>query len=452
MHLRVLSQLAIIATAMACVHITLPTAKELESNDSIISIGMSESPHALAERNLQARCGRGFGRCSNDACCSTAGYCGKTKAHCRSPDCQIDFGHCDAHTTPGGHLTDGIPRPKLGKVPYGPKVIRSCARPGNIALTFDDGPNKYTEDLLRLLDRYNAKVTFFITGNNNAKGPIDTPGMPWASMIERMHRSGHQIASHTWSHQDLNKITPEQRRIQILWNEVALRNILGGFPTYMRPPYSSCAAKSGCLKDMGKLGYHVILYDIDTEDYRHDSPNAIQGSKDIFDKNLARGKSSSKSWLVIAHDVHEQTVYNLTEHMLKKSDMEGYKIVTVGTCLGDPEENWYRIDESSERPILRKDRVISRDGRCGGEVTCLGSKFGSCCSKKNYCGNSLKHCGPGCQPKVGRCQRARRPPTVPDHGSEKRPTRSDAGTVLQPGLCIVGLVLFSATALSIWAH
>ncbi|KAE8333841.1 hypothetical protein BDV39DRAFT_188195 [Aspergillus sergii] len=380
-------------------------------------------------------------------------YCGKTKAHCRSPDCQIDYGHCDAHMTPDGPPTSGIPRPKIGKVQYGPKAVRSCVGAGNVALTFDDGPNKYTEDLLDLLDKYDAKVTFFITGNNNAKGPIDTPGMPWASMIERMYQSGHQIASHTWSHQDLSKITPEQRRIQILWNEVALRNILGGFPTYMRPPYSSCTEESGCLKDIGNLGYHVILYDIDTEDYRHDSPNAIQGSKDIFDKNLARGKASDKSWLVIAHDVHKQTVYNLTEHMLKKASKDGYNVVTVGECLGDPEENWYRMDESSELTILRKTKplatakhAISRDGRCGGNVTCLGSKFGTCCGKNGYCGTSPKHCGFGCQPNAGHCQKARHTSTVHRHGPEKRPASSDASSLLQPGLNVADLLLIAAIA------
>ncbi|KAE8357009.1 hypothetical protein BDV28DRAFT_154298 [Aspergillus coremiiformis] len=383
----------------------------------------------------------------------TAGYCGNTKSHCRSPDCQIDFGHCDAHMTPGGPPTDGIPRPKVGKVPYGPQVVRSCIAPGKVALTFDDGPNKYTQDLLNLLDKYHAKVTFFITGNNNAKGSIDTPGMPWAPLIERMHRSGHQIASHTWSHQDLSKITPEQRQIQLVWNEVALRNILGGFPTYMRPPYSSCTGESGCLNDMGTLGYHVILYDIDTEDYSHDSPKAIQGSKDIFDKNLARGKPSKKSWLVIAHDVHEQTVYNLTEHMLQKLTDEGYHIVTVGECLDDPKENWYRVDQSSNKDILRNptspvpsNSTISFDGRCGTTVTCLGSKFGSCCGKNNMCGDSRKYCGSGCQPNAGRCRKTRHKSNVP-HGPGKRPGKSEAGYVVRPSLSVTGSILLVAATL-----
>lgn len=439
---------SVIAFSMAQ-NISQPSPRD-DDPHSITGPEGTGKPQVLVGRNAQARCGPGFGRCAGDNCCSTAGYCGKTKSHCSSPDCQINFGHCDAHVTPDGPPTDTIPRPKLGNVPYGPHAVRSCLAPGTVALTFDDGPNKYTKDLLDLLDNYNAKVTFFITGNNNAKGPIDTPGMPWASLIERMHQSGHQIASHTWSHQDLSKISPEQRRIQMLWNEVALRNILGGFPTYMRPPYSSCTMDSGCLNDMGTLGYHVILYDIDTEDYSHDSPSAIQGSKDIFDKSLARGKPSDKSWLIIAHDVHEQTVHNLTEHMLKKLSSDGYKIVTVGECLGDPEENWYRTDDRFDNIVLQKassptsvKQTISHDGRCGASVTCKGSTFGPCCGKNNKCGNSPKYCGLGCQPNAGRCQKSRHMSTH-RHGSD---AKSEAGDVVQPGLYAAGSVFLAAATL-----
>ncbi|GFN16634.1 hypothetical protein AtubIFM54640_004152 [Aspergillus tubingensis] len=366
--------------------------------------------HKLVERGSNPRCGPDHGKCPEGKCCSTAGYCGDTKNHCSSPDCQIDFGNCDAHTTPGGPPTDKIPRPHVGNVPYGPKFIRSCTTPGTIALTFDDGPKEYTQDLLDLLDKYEAKVTFFVTGNNNAKGEIDSPGMPWASLIQRMYRSGHQVASHTWSHQDLSKVTQDQRRVQLLWNEVALRNILGTIPTYMRPPYSSCTAESGCLEDLGSLGYHVILYDIDTEDYSHDSPALIQQSKDIFDRNLASRTDFDRPWLVIAHDVHEQTVHNLTEYMLKKLIAEGYRAVTVGECLGDPPELWYRKDEAFDDRQTRKSKskndvakTVSVDGMCGGNITCLGSRFGPCCSGTGFCGSMSTFCGSGCRPDNGNC-------------------------------------------------
>jgi len=38
-----------------------------------------------------------------------------------------------------------------------------------MALTFDDGPFIYTSHILDLFTQYNAKATFFITGNNNGK-------------------------------------------------------------------------------------------------------------------------------------------------------------------------------------------------------------------------------------------------------------------------------------------
>lgn len=51
-----------------------------------------------------------------------------------------------------------------------------------------------------------------------------------------------------------------------MWsNEMALRNVLGFFPTYMRPPYSDCTATSGCQGDMEDLGYHVVYFDVDTD-------------------------------------------------------------------------------------------------------------------------------------------------------------------------------------------
>ncbi|KAJ5295739.1 hypothetical protein N7508_010560 [Penicillium antarcticum] len=361
--------------------------------------------------NVDYRCGPKIGKCPIDTCCSAAGFCGTSKAHCRSPDCKIDYGHCDAHKSPYGPPTKDIVRPHIGQIPYGPKEIRSCAIPGTIALTFDDGPTRYTGDLLDLLDKYDAKATFFITGINNGKGQIDDFSLPWASLIERMQSSGHQIASHTWSHEDLSKITPSQRRDQLEKNEAALRNIIGSFPTYMRPPYSSCAPDTDCGVDVGKLGYHIVMYDIDTDDYKNDSPELIQRSKDIFDHAVYAGDPHTKSWLVIAHDAHEQTVHNLTEHMLKTMKRLGYHGITVGDCLRDPRPLWYRKD--TRMPTHKKkpkktasadpNKPISFDGSCGSNYTCMGSTFGYCCGSTSSCGNTTTYCGTGCQKDAGYC-------------------------------------------------
>jgi hypothetical protein len=174
----------------------------------------------------------------------------------------------------------------------------------------------------------------------------------YPAIIQRMHAAGHQIGSHTWGHQDLgsnaaaqtmDELTRAQRLDQMYYNEIALNDILGFFPTYMRPPFSDCDSASGCETDMATLGYHVIYYDLDTEDYLMDSPDLIQNSKDFFLGNItSQSAADGADWLVIAHDIHEQTAYNLTAYMIETLLQYGYKPVTLGECLGDPAANWYR--------------------------------------------------------------------------------------------------------------
>ena len=131
---------------------------------------------------------------------------------------------------------------------------------------------------------------------------------------------------------------------------MALNNIVGKIPTYLRPPYSSCDA--ACQQDMSDLGYHLIYFDVDTDDYEQAPLNTIQNSKDWFKGNITKKGATPKSndWLAISHDIVEQTANNLTEYMLSTLTELGYKAVTVGECLGDPEDNWYRqFGDSADR-------------------------------------------------------------------------------------------------------
>lgn len=73
------------------------------------------------------------------------------------------------------------------------RTVKVIAPPsGNrvIYLTFDDGPCAYTQRLLDVLDKYNVKATFFVTG-----------AYPnYYHMIGEAYRRGHTIAIHTFSH------------------------------------------------------------------------------------------------------------------------------------------------------------------------------------------------------------------------------------------------------------
>ncbi|KAL2135528.1 hypothetical protein VTI74DRAFT_8134 [Chaetomium olivicolor] len=315
---------------------------------------------------------------------------------------------CDANQKPSGADTSGVARPKVGNVLYGGAGIYDCVKAGDIALTFDDGPYIYTNDLLDKLKSYGAKATFFITGNNIGKGMINDPSTIYPAIIKRMHAEGHQIASHTWSHQNASQLTNTQFTNQMVWNEIALNSILGFFPTYMRPPYSIC--EKNCQSILSTLGYHVIYFDLDTEGYLHDDVKQIQTSKNIWDQAIYTSDPSSDSFLQIEHDIHYQTVYNLTDYILTSLFTAGYKAVTVGECLGDPASNWYRAGPSgsvnpprtattpksatktSTTSAAPTKIVASIDGTCGNGVTCAGTRWGSCCSSSGYCGVGEEFC------------------------------------------------------------
>jgi len=114
--------------------------------------------------------------------------------------------------------------------------------------------------------------------------------------------------------------------------ESAISSAIGKYPTYMRPPYFDCG--DSCTSVMNTLGYHIITANLDTLDWAN--TGNIQVSKDIFSQNVASNS------LVLAHDVHQTTVATLAEHMIVLSQNMGLRPVTVGECLGDPAENWYR--------------------------------------------------------------------------------------------------------------
>ena len=82
-----------------------------------------------------------------------------------------------------------------------PHSIYSClpASDNRIALTFDDGPDPHITPLvLDILEEYNTVATFFVIGENAQK---------YTEVVQRIVKSGHQLANHSWSHKRPTSIT-----------------------------------------------------------------------------------------------------------------------------------------------------------------------------------------------------------------------------------------------------
>ncbi|PBK82518.1 glycoside hydrolase/deacetylase [Armillaria gallica] len=174
-------------------------------------------------------------------------------------------------------------------------VITSCTVPNTAALTFDDGPYIYSQNIVNMLDAKGVKGTFFVNGC--------IYGDTERAVLQNAYSKGHQIASHTWAHKDLATLTTDQ---------AALEKILGVKVAFMRPPYGSY--NDGVLQVAAAHNQSVIIWDFDSGDSVGET--AANSEKD-YDTLVAK---------------HPSTILTLNHETVGA----GYNLVTVAECLGLP--------------------------------------------------------------------------------------------------------------------
>lgn len=99
---------------------------------------------------------------------------------------------------------------------------------------------------------------------------------------------------------------------------------LGKYPTYFRAPYSDCNTNSSCHADVKDLGYHLVHYDLSTEDYLNFGRDQIQQSKDIVKKAISNAPENGNV-LALQHDSIFQSSANLTQFILQSVKDKGWK-------------------------------------------------------------------------------------------------------------------------------
>ncbi|RIB03169.1 CBM Family 18/Carbohydrate Esterase Family 4 protein [Gigaspora rosea] len=273
-------------------------------------------------------------RCGDNDCCSQWGYCGNTPEFCDpNQGCQEGYGTCGLSNT--NNVKNNDTNDNVKDV----KVIYTCQNPKTVALTFDDGPRSWTNDLLDKLDKANIKATFFMNGHNAEAYCI----YDYAEIIQRAYSSGHLIAHHTWSHPYMTGCSSDEVNYQLDSLNIAFKKILGVSPRYFRLPYGdgidNPSIKSAILaKGMDK----IVMWDVDPQD-------SIAGVTEsqceaTFDKET----SDLNSHIVLNHDRVENTVNQLAPYEISQLIKNGYKFDTVAGCTGDSDpKNWYNVDTGS---------------------------------------------------------------------------------------------------------
>jgi peptidoglycan/xylan/chitin deacetylase (PgdA/CDA1 family) len=162
-------------------------------------------------------------------------------------------------------------------------------RPGELALTFDDGPNPArTPHLLDTLARSDVHATFFLVGRYAQAEP---------ALVRQIVAAGHQIGSHSWSHLNLALASASSIEEQITSTSQTLEQITSAPVRFFRPPFG--ARRPATLRIARRLGLIPVLWNAMTSDWKNPSADSIANRlSSKIDRLYSRGYAAN----VVLHD------------------------------------------------------------------------------------------------------------------------------------------------------
>lgn len=184
-----------------------------------------------------------------------------------------------------------------------PQIDRS--RPV-IALTFDDGPKKgTTEKILDILEKYDARATFFVVGRMAEKNP---------KILKRAYDMGCQIGNHSYSHPILTKLKLEEAKAEINKTSNIVFEATGSYTYIGRPPYGALNHE---IKQASRFEW--FNWSIDTFDWK------TRNADDIYNNIINNAQDGD---VILMHDLYNSTVDAVGRAVTKLAE-KGFQFVTM---------------------------------------------------------------------------------------------------------------------------
>lgn len=194
-------------------------------------------------------------------------------------------------------------------------VLRGSIDDNKVALTFDDGPDiRFTPQVLDVLNQYQVNATFFLMGARAAEH---------TDIVRRIHAEGNAIGNHSYWHPNLTEESPGRIQWEANATDEVIEQILGFRPRLFRPPYG--ALNREVVELLGDMGYSVILWNVDSLDWRQ------LGADVISDNVLANTTPGS---IILMHDGGDWTMdlsgtVNSLHQIIPRLQQEGMEFVTI---------------------------------------------------------------------------------------------------------------------------
>ncbi len=187
-----------------------------------------------------------------------------------------------------------------------------------LSITFDDGPNRIqTPKVLKILKKYNIKATFFVIGENVEYQK---------DVLRQVYKEGHEIGNHFYTHDNINKLTKDQIRENIVSNNELIYKTIGVRPKLVRPPYGivNDNLKAVC----GELNMSIIIW-TDNKDSRD---WALTKDSEIINNLTKKVKNGD---IFLFHDSNKKFTNTLSaiDVIIPALQKKGYKWVSVSTLL-----------------------------------------------------------------------------------------------------------------------
>lgn len=173
-----------------------------------------------------------------------------------------------------------------------------------VALTFDDGPSKYTEELINILNENNSTATFFVIGTNVKK---------YNETVKYAYDSGNEIAVHGYSHTSFKDMTIEEIQNEIDTTKKLINDCGAECSNLVRPPYGSINSEI-----MQSIDSTFIMWNIDTRDWESRDKDKI--------KEEIIGKINDGD-IILFHDLYGSTIEAIREVLPELSNE--YRFVSV---------------------------------------------------------------------------------------------------------------------------
>ncbi|MDO5402005.1 MAG: polysaccharide deacetylase family protein [Eubacteriales bacterium] len=198
---------------------------------------------------------------------------------------------------------------------YSVKVTDSGDGKKYASLSFDAAwGDEDTIQILDILDKYNVKVTFFMTG-----GWADS----FPDMVKEIYSRGHDLGNHSQNHKQMSKLDVAAQKEEILSVGKTVKELTGYDMFLFRPPYGDY--DSTLITTAYSCNYYPIQWSVDSLDWKDYGVDKIV-------ERVTKNKALDNGAIILMHNGAKFTADAL-EAVITGLQEQGYTLIPISELI-----------------------------------------------------------------------------------------------------------------------